>query len=489
MANELPGGRVIVREAFEDVFVLKVVPKNLASLVGKLAEIPLFKQVYVPDRDIVETTETKLKMGICYEEYCLIRRTLLPAVLSLARLKGIEVELSDRLKPKPLLPEPEEEVKLRPYQQEALSEWEKAGHVGTIVAPTGAGKTWIALAGIAKLRLSTLILVPTIELAHQWAERLEKLFPGNVGLFYGDRKEVKPITIATYQSAYRYAEKLSNFNFLVSDEVHHLPAEKWKEIAIRFKGLYRMGLSATVKRKDGNHRMIYRLIGYPIYQVRYEELTPQYLAPLELHVWYGEPSRSEYGVLAQLEADYKRLRGLSSRTATIKSQLIKFARTAKWKTELLPQLIHGKTLVFTEYVDHAKHVHQRLLALGFKAGLILGETDKRSRLQQFNDFRNGRVQVLVTTKVLDEGVDVPDAQTVIILGFESPRQLIQRIGRVLRPKPKAYAHILITYPFETRYARYVRQAVEEAGWEGVEIQKHILRNPELRPSPREISFY
>ena len=488
MAGELSGGRIIVREAFEDVYVLKVVPKNLASLVGKLAEIPLYKQIYVPEKDIVETTETKLKMGICYEEYCLIRRTLLPAILTLARIKGIEVEISERLRPKPVLPEPVEEVKLRPYQQEALEEWERAGYVGTIVAPTGAGKTWIALAAIAKLRVSTLVLVPTIELAHQWWERLEKLFPGHVGLYIGDRKEVKAITIATYQSAYRHTDKLANFDMMVCDEVHHLPAEKWKEIAVGFKGMYRMGLSATVKRRDGNHRLIYRLIGYPVYQIRYEELTPRYLAPLELHVWYGEPDKREYELLIRLEAEYKRIRGLSTRTATIKSQLLKLARTAGWKLELLPQLINGKTLVFTEYVEHARQVYQKLLSLGFKAGLILGETDKRSRLQQFNEFRAGRLQVLVTTKVLDEGVDVPDAQTVVILGFESPRQLIQRIGRVLRPKPKAYAHILITYPFETRYVRYVRQAVEEAGWEGVQIQKHILRNPELRPDPTRIVF-
>ncbi|MCB0171353.1 MAG: DEAD/DEAH box helicase family protein, partial [Anaerolineae bacterium] len=133
-----------------------------------------------------------------------------------------------------------------PYQAEALRAWQEAGRWGSVVLPTGAGKTFLALQAITACRVSTLVVVPTLDLLHQWYALLENAFGGPIGVWYGQEKRLEPITVTTYPSAWAQAELLGNqFKLLVFDEIHHLPAPSWHEIALMCAAPYRLGLTAT----------------------------------------------------------------------------------------------------------------------------------------------------------------------------------------------------------------------------------------------------
>ena len=132
------------------------------------------------------------------------------------------------------------------YQVQALDAWLEAGCWGSVVLPTGAGKTFLALQAIGRVGVSTLVVVPTLDLLHQWYACLENGFGIPVGVWYGQEKRLEPITVTTYPSAWAHAETLGNrFKLLVFDEIHHLPAPSWHEIALMCAASYRLGLTAT----------------------------------------------------------------------------------------------------------------------------------------------------------------------------------------------------------------------------------------------------
>ncbi|MFQ5343056.1 MAG: DEAD/DEAH box helicase family protein, partial [Anaerolineae bacterium] len=129
-----------------------------------------------------------------------------------------------------------------PYQTEALQAWLDADRWGSVVLPTGAGKTFLALHAIAHSAVSTLVVVPTLDLLHQWYARLENAFGSPIGVWYGGEKQLEPITVTTYPSAWSHAETLGNqFKLLIFDEIHHLPAPSWHEIALICAGPFRLG--------------------------------------------------------------------------------------------------------------------------------------------------------------------------------------------------------------------------------------------------------
>ncbi|RLE93350.1 MAG: hypothetical protein DRJ96_10145, partial [Thermoprotei archaeon] len=206
-----------------------------------------------------------------------------------AREVGLRVE--DRVK----WPEEQIEVvkrgfRLYRFQEEALEAWRRAGMRGTIVMPTGAGKTFVAMAAIAELRLPTLICVTTVELARQWARRLRECLGIEAGVLAGGEKRVRGVTVATYHSAARsLGELYDKFGLVVYDEGHHLPAETFKEIAFRVKARYTMVLSATPERADGNELLIFKAAGEPVYVTSYLDLVLRgILAPLKLEKVYVE---------------------------------------------------------------------------------------------------------------------------------------------------------------------------------------------------------
>ncbi|RLF00336.1 MAG: hypothetical protein DRJ57_01025 [Thermoprotei archaeon] len=333
------------------------------------------------------------------------------------------------------------DFRLYRFQEEALEAWMRAGMRGTIVMPTGAGKTFVAMAAIAELRLPTLICVTTVELAKQWARRLRECLGIEAGILAGGEKRVGEVTVATYHSAARsLGELYDKYGLVVYDEGHHLPAETFKEIAFRVKARYTMVLSATPERADKNEMLIFKAAGEPVYVTSYLDLVLRgVLAPLKLERVYVELESDE-------AAEYSAIAGEGGeRDLRRTSELIKVASRARRKLEAVKEIVkgeEGKIIIFCQYVDQAEAAYKAVRLVEPRCALITGSTSKGRRLRALEDFKRGSVRVLVTTTVLDEGVDVPDADVAVILsGTGQARQMVQRVGRVLRWTPGKVAKV------------------------------------------------
>ena len=185
------------------------------------------------------------------------------------------------------------EIELRDYQEEAVKRW-MVDKRGVVVLPTGAGKTHVALKVIRELSVSTLVVVPTLALLDQWLEKLSIFGQNYVGEFSGRRKELKTITVTTYDSAYVNAEVLGNrFILLVFDEVHHLPAESYRQIAEMSIAPYRLGLTAFPEREDGLHDLLPDLVGGIVYRLQPDDLSGRYLARYETRRIYVPLTKEE----------------------------------------------------------------------------------------------------------------------------------------------------------------------------------------------------
>jgi superfamily II DNA or RNA helicase len=158
-------------------------------------------------------------------------------------------------------PELQSSAVLRDYQNQALDAWTANDSRGIIVLPTGSGKTLVGIKAIAQLNTPTLVVAPTLDLVAQWRSRLKKEFKTEVGVLGGGEWEIKALTVSTYDSAYIHADKLGNrFGLIIFDEVHHLPAAGYRNIAEMFASPFRMGLTATFEREDGLHEELNRLV-------------------------------------------------------------------------------------------------------------------------------------------------------------------------------------------------------------------------------------
>ena len=364
--------------------------------------------------------------------------------------------------------EPVKRPSLRPYQEEALRHWLK-GRRGIVVLPTGAGKTYVAIEAVATLGEATLVVVPTVELVKQWERRLSEYFPGRVGVWYGEEKKEMCITVITYDSAYISIEQLGNkYPFLVFDEVHHLPSESYRQIAELSPAPHRLGLTATPERADDLHMLLPELVGPVVYRMAVSEAAGKYLAEFDVEVVKVGLSEEEMKRYKELEAIYKgyiRAKGLRFRSPSDFSKLVMLAGRSPearraleaWhemrrilfesrsKVDAVADILRrhpdSKVLIFTEYTALAREVSRRYLIPE-----VTYDTPDQERELVMEMFRRGEIRAIVTGKVLDEGIDVPDVDVVVILGgTSSSRQYIQRIGRALRLKPhKAKIYEVIT---------------------------------------------
>jgi len=350
------------------------------------------------------------------------------------------------------------EIRLRSYQREALQNWMGAGKRGIIVLPTGAGKTLVGIAAIAELRQSSLVVVPTIELMDQWALRIQKYLSFDVGLYGGGDKELKCITVTTYSSAYLNAEIIGNkFRFVIFDEVHHLPSEGYRQIAELSAAPYRMGLTATPEREDEAHKELDTLVGPIVYRGNVKDFAGSYLANFEVKKIYVPLTKDEYARYKELNRKYEEyfkkrgwvLRSLKdferfimrtgndreAREALLAwNEARRIALNSYTKIEKLHELLSEhrgeRIIIFTEHNELVKRISDELLI-----PIITYKTDDDERKAIMDGFRSGIYNVVATSKVLEEGVDVPDANIAIILsGSGSRREFIQRLGRILRPK-------------------------------------------------------
>lgn len=349
---------------------------------------------------------------------------------------------------------------LRDYQKNALECWVKAGMKGCIVLPTGAGKTIIGIKAIELANAATLIIVPTLDLMDQWTKILSTSFTEkNIGNLGGGNDDIQAITVATYDSAYIRAANLGNkFSLLIFDEVHHLAAPGYRSIAEQMVAPYRLGLTATIEREDNLHKDFPKLCGGIVFQVHPTELarnkhlaayeiqrikvdmTPTEIKEYQRNITAYQIGLRKMGIRASYAINFQKLVMMSAKSKVAREALlarnraINIALNSKSKLEQLRQILADnksiKTIIFTQ---HNFLVHE--IADKFLIPFITYKTGKEERQDVLSGFREGRYKVIVTSKVLDEGVDVPDAELGIILsGTGSGREFIQRLGRLLRPK-------------------------------------------------------
>jgi len=319
---------------------------------------------------------------------------------------------------------------LRPYQEHAVEGFWHGGS-GVVVLPCGAGKTIVGAAAMARSQTTTLILVTNTVAARQWRDELVKrttLTPDEIGEYSGARKEVKPVTIATYQvlttrrkGVYTHLELLDarDWGLVVYDEVHLLPAPIFRMTA-DLQARRRLGLTATLVREDGREDEVFSLIGPKRFDAPWKDIEAQgYIAPadcVEVRLTLPERDRMAYAT-AEPEERYR------------------LAACAPAKNRVVEHLVAAhpddQVLVIGQYLDQLETLADHL-----DAPLITGATTVRERQRLFDAFRAGEVTRLVVSKVANFSVDLPEATVAIQVSgsFGSRQEEAQRLGRLLRPK-------------------------------------------------------
>jgi DNA excision repair protein ERCC-3 len=319
---------------------------------------------------------------------------------------------------------------LRRYQRESVATFAAAGS-GVVVLPCGAGKTLVGIGAMAALGTRTLVLVTSTLAARQWREELlarTGLRPEQVGEYSGSRKQVAPVTIATYQvlvtrrgGRHAHLDLLGreDWGLIVYDEVHLLPAPVFRMTA-EIQARRRLGLTATLVREDGREAEVFSLIGPKRYDVPWRDLEAQgWVAAadcVEVRVDLTDDERMDYAV-AEPEQRYRR-------AATASSKLPVVAGLAEAH-------LADRVLVIGQYLDQLKTLGDRL-----GAPVVTGDTPVRERERLFAAFRAGALRRLVVSKVANFSIDLPEANVAIQVSgtFGSRQEEAQRLGRILRPK-------------------------------------------------------
>ncbi|MFW5918941.1 MAG: DEAD/DEAH box helicase [Halanaeroarchaeum sp.] len=326
-------------------------------------------------------------------------------------------------------------LELRDYQRDWVDRFLEAGS-GVLVGPAGSGKTVASLGIVAELDAETLVLVPSRELAGQWREEILRhtdLTPDDVGEYHGGEKNVRPITIATYQIAsmdrHRGLFDSRRWGLIVYDEAHRVPSPVHR-LTADLQGRHRLGLTASPVREDDNERDIYTLIGPPIgtdWNSLFDAgFVDQPAVEIRYVPWRDERAKDEYGNASRHE---------QRRLAATNPAKIGAVRDA------VRERPESKTLVFVEYLDQGDELADTL-----DAPFISGEMPHAERARLFQAFRRGEEETLVVSRVGDEGIDLPNAERAVIasgLGG-SRRQGTQRAGRTMRPSGNAEVVVLAT---------------------------------------------
>lgn len=377
---------------------------------------------------------------------------------------------------------------LRPYQVEALLAWERAGRRGIVALPTGSGKTHVALAALAQLACSTLVLVPTRVLLAQWAYRLRQVYDGPLGQIGDGVRLVEPVTIATFESAYRYLDEIGHrFELLVVDEAHHFGGGARAEALEMCAAPARLGLTATppgVAELEASARLT-ELVGPVVCQHSVAELAGSVLAPfdqLSLFVELTPLERAAYDrARARFQEAFQRYRlaggpdwrGFAlEASATVEGRraLASFHEARRIvslsdeKLDLAERLYTreheagGRVLLFTADNRAAYVLSRRLLVPA-----ITCEIGRRERGEILERLRDGRVRAVISARVLNEGLDLPEAGVGIVVGGSlGAREHVQRVGRLLRPRPGKRAlvyELVVRATFEAGYAARRRRAL------------------------------
>jgi len=358
--------------------------------------------------------------------------------------------------PKQDLPEP------RAEQREALVAWVRAGRRGQIIMPTGTGKTEVAFAAMAETQVATLVVAPVRDLMYQWHRRILATFGYDAGIVGDTTFDIRPVTVTTYDSAYIHMDKMgAGFGLLIFDEEHHLPGRCRREAAILSAATMRLGLTATPQRSDGLHTDLDWLIGPVVYDLPFKHVRGSTLADFDvvrIPVALTDTEQATYDQCSRTVRHFimsrrKELPGYSWQDLCKEMGKDPQARHAQ-KAYYLKQSIEDRAAEKLRVLEDVFRLHygqQTIVFAGsnamaievskrFLVPSILSHTPKRERLAVLDGFARGEFTVLVANRVLDEGVDVPEAKVAVVIGGQaSTRQATQRLGRVLRRSGDARA--------------------------------------------------
>ncbi len=374
-----------------------------------------------------------------------------------AALRRAGVPIADG--PRPTLPPPSSfrPLPLRPYQEAALEAWRLRGRRGVVVLPTGSGKTRVALAAMAATRAAILCLVPTKALLAQWCSALAEVYEGPIGRFGDGERRLEPVTVATAASAYRHMPRLGDrFGLVVVDEAHHFGAGRQDEALEMAIAPLRLGLTATAPPPGPAADRLAALVGPVVYELTIAELAGDALAPfdrLTLRLGLDPDERRTYDELRGVyRAAFAAFRGArlgsrwedflrhASRTDEGRLGVAAWRRASRIlayprsKREALRLLLRRhrqqRTIVFVANNETAYEIAREHLVMPLTCDI--GAKEREAVLHA---FREGALLSLVSAQVLNEGLDVPDAEVAIVVaGRRGAREHVQRIGRVLRPR-------------------------------------------------------
>ncbi len=368
------------------------------------------------------------------------------------------------------------EPALRPYQEAALRAWQDASLRGIVALPTGSGKTRLAVAAMARLGCATLCVVPTRVLLEQWRSVLGG-YVARVGCYGNGDRVLAPITVATYASAERHMPQIGNrFDLLVIDEAHHAIAESQGDLFSMCTAPARLGLTATPPRGADGLAALAEHIGPVVYERALGDLAGRFLAPfdvrtirLDLEDAERERYRREmtcfrevYGPFRERfpSASWAEFVKAADRTNAGKRAVAAWRRAQKLlayteaKRQALAELLDfhagARVLIFTADNASAYAIARERLVMP-----ITCDIGKRERQRALAMFATGELKALVSARVLNEGIDVPDADIAIIVGGSlGEREHVQRVGRLLRPVPGKRA---VVYELVTRASAEVGQ--------------------------------
>lgn len=373
-----------------------------------------------------------------------------------ALLSRLGIQFSDAVRPSDRGPDAWSATPLRPYQEAALGAWELAGRRGLVVLPTGSGKTRVAVAAMARTRLASLCLVPTRVLLDQWRGELQKSYRGAIGCYGDGVRELAPVTVATFESAYRHMDRLGNrFDLLVVDEAHHFGCGIRDEALEMSIAGARLGLTATPPRDPVAAAGLAALVGPTVFELSIGDLAGRFLASFDvvtLHLELTPAERSAYEAFVQVfRSAYTRFRRTAPE-ASWADFVRAAARSAEGRRAVSAWRGARRLLAFTAAKREAlrtllaRHHDARLLAftadnetayaiarehLVMPITCDIGRAERDDALAR---FRGGELRALVSARVLNEGLDVPDADVAVVVGGAlGEREHVQRVGRLLRP--------------------------------------------------------